>query len=163
MVDLSVNIAGLKMKNPVLTASGTFGYGEEYEDFIDLNKLGGIVVKGTTLNPRQGNKPPRLAETPSGMLNAVGLQNKGVDYLINEYLPKLKKLKTPIIVNVSGSDPEEYLGAVQKLRGQDIAAIELNISCPNVKKGGMTFGTDPVRAAELVSLVKKACDKPLIV
>lgn len=163
MVDLSVNIAGLKMKNPVMTASGTFGYGEEYADFIDLNKLGGIVVKGTTLNPRQGNKPPRLAETPSGMLNAVGLQNKGVDYLIKEYLPKLKKLKTPIVVNVSGSDTEEYLGAVQKLCSQDIAAIELNISCPNVKKGGMMFGTDPVRAAELVSLVKKECDKPLIV
>ncbi len=164
MVNLETNIAGIKLKNPVMTASGTYGYGEEYEDFLDINKLGAVIIKGTTLSPREGNPPPRMAETPSGMLNAVGLQNKGIDYLLENYLPKFKKLSVPIIVNVSGSDTEEYVAAVQKLRRQPaIAGIELNISCPNVKKGGMLFGTDPVRAAELVTEIKKVCDKPLIV
>lgn len=163
MVNLVTSLAGIELKNPILTASGTFGYGTEFTDFIDLNKLGGLIVKGTTLSPREGNAPPRMAETPSGMLNAVGLQNKGVDYLIKEYLPKLKKYKTPVFVNVSGSDQEEYLKTVEKLLPTDIAGIELNISCPNVKKGGMMFGTDPNRTAELVSAVKKICTKPLIV
>ncbi|MDR1323769.1 MAG: dihydroorotate dehydrogenase, partial [Candidatus Margulisbacteria bacterium] len=164
MVDLRVNIAGLKLKNPVLTASGTYGHGEEFADFLDVEKLGGLVVKGTTLEPRQGNPAPRLAETPSGLLNAVGLQNNGVDYLITEHLPRLAKLDTAVIVNVSGSTPEDYAAVIQKLRGQKaVAAIELNISCPNVKSGGMAYGTDPVTAAGLVRAVKRFCDKPLIV
>ncbi|MDR1453141.1 MAG: dihydroorotate dehydrogenase [Candidatus Margulisbacteria bacterium] len=164
MVDLRVNIAGLKLKNPVLTASGTYGHGGEFADFLDLAKLGGIVVKGTTLEPRQGNPAPRLAETPSGLLNSVGLQNNGVDHLIAEHLPRLAGLDTAVIVNVSGSTPEDYAAVIQKLRGQKaIAAIELNISCPNVKSGGMAFGIDPAAAAGLVRAVKRFCDKPLIV
>ncbi|GBR77444.1 dihydroorotate dehydrogenase catalytic subunit [Candidatus Termititenax dinenymphae] len=164
MVDLSVNIAGIKLKNPVITASGTYGFGEEFADFLDIQKLGGIVVKGTTDTPRQGNPAPRLAETPSGLLNAVGLQNKGVDHLIKEYLPKLAKLNTAVIVNVNGSTAEEYAAVIQKLRGQKaVAALELNISCPNVKQGGMAYGTDSDTAAELVSCIKPLCDKPLIV
>jgi dihydroorotate dehydrogenase (NAD+) catalytic subunit len=164
MVDLRVNIAGLKLKNPVLTASGTYGYGEEFADFLAGEKLGGIVIKGTTLEPRQGNPAPRLAETPSGLLNAVGLQNNGVDYLIAEHLPRLAKLNTAVIVNVSGSTPEDYAAVIQKLRGQKaVAALELNISCPNVKSGGMAYGTDPVTAAGVVRAVKRFCDKPLIV
>jgi dihydroorotate dehydrogenase (NAD+) catalytic subunit len=164
MVNLAVNIAGIKMKNPVLTASGTYGFGVEYQDFFDIQKLGAIVVKGTTLLDRQGNPPPRMAETPQGMLNAVGLQNKGADYLIAEYLPKLAKLNVPVIVNVNGTDVQDYCALVEKLRGQKaIAGLELNISCPNVKKGGMLFGMDPVMAAELVTAVKKVADKPLIV
>lgn len=164
VVDLKVNIAGIEMKNPVMTASGTFGYGEEFGDFINIEKLGAIVVKGTTLHNREGNKPPRMAETPAGMLNAVGLQNKGVDYLIANYLPTLAKKNVAVLVNVSGSDQEEYLAVVKKLRGQPaVAGIELNISCPNVKKGGMAFGTKPEMAAELVAQVRKVADKPLIV
>ncbi len=164
MVKLSVNIAGIQMKNPVLTASGTYGFGLEYQDFLDIQKLGAIVVKGTTLLDRQGNPPPRMAETPQGMLNAVGLQNKGADYLLKEYLPKLSKLDLPVIVNVNGTDIADYCALVERLRGQKaIAGLELNISCPNVKKGGMLFGTDPVMAADLVKAVKKVADKPLIV
>lgn len=164
MVALAVNIAGIKMKNPVLTASGTYGFGVEYQDFFDIQKLGAIVVKGTTLADRQGNPPPRMAEAPQGMLNAVGLQNKGADYLIAEYLPKLAKLDLPIIVNVNGTDIADYCALVERLRGQKaIAGLELNISCPNVKKGGMLFGTDPLMAAELTKEVKKVADKPLIV
>jgi dihydroorotate dehydrogenase (NAD+) catalytic subunit len=164
MVELAVNIAGIKMKNPVLTASGTYGFGVEYQDFFDIQKLGAIVVKGTTLADRQGNPPPRMAETPQGMLNAVGLQNKGADYLLGEYLPKLAKLDLPIIVNVNGTDIADYCALVERLRGQKaIAGLELNISCPNVKKGGMLFGTDPLMAAELTKEVKKVADKPLIV
>lgn len=163
MVSLEVDIAGIKLKNPVMTASGTFGYGLEYEDFIDISKLGAIVVKGTTDQPREGNPPVRMVETPSGMINAVGLQNKGVDYLISEYLPKLKKYNVPIIVNASGSDIDDYIAVVTKLRNQPIAGIELNISCPNVKKGGIGFGTDPEIAAELVREIKAVADKPLIV
>ncbi len=164
VADLKINIAGIEMKNPVMTASGTFGYGEEFEDFIDIEKLGAIVVKGTTLHNREGNKPPRMAETPAGMLNAVGLQNKGVDYLIENYLPVLEKKNVAVLVNASGSDLDEYLAVVEKLRGKRaVAGIELNISCPNVKKGGMAFGTKPEMAAELVAAVKKVADKPLIV
>lgn len=164
MVNLAVNIAGIEMKNPVLTASGTYGFGVEYQDFFDIQKLGAIVVKGTTLLDRQGNPPPRMAETPQGMLNAVGLQNKGADYLLAEYLPKLAKLDLPVIVNVNGTDVQDYCELVEKLRGQkNIAGLELNISCPNVKKGGMLFGTDPLMAADLVKAVKKVSDKPLIV
>ena len=163
MVDLRVNIAGLKLKNPVLAASGTCGHGEEFADFLDIEKLGGLVVKGTTLEPRQGNPAPRLAETPSGLLNTVGLQNNGVDYLIAKHLPRLAELNTAVIVNVSGSTPEDYAAVIQKLRGQKaVAAVELNISCPNVKSGGMAFGLDPAAAAGLVRAVKRFCDKPLI-
>ncbi|MDR1997157.1 MAG: dihydroorotate dehydrogenase [Candidatus Margulisbacteria bacterium] len=164
MVDLSVNIAGLRLKNPVITASGTYGYGGEFADFLDLNRLGALTIKGVTARPRQGNPPPRLAETPAGLLNAVGLQNQGVDYLIKEYLPRLAKLTVPVIVNVDGDDPEEYAAVIKKLCGQKaVAAIELNISCPNVRKGGMVYGVDPRLAAELTALVKPLCDKPLIV
>ena len=142
MVDLSIEIGKLKLKNPVLTASGTFGYGEEFADFIDLNRLGGIVVKGTTLHRREGNPYPRMAETPSGMLNAVGLQNKGVDHFIEEIYPRISHLDTNIIVNVSGSSIDDYVAVCEKLNPLDkVAAVEINISCPNVKQGGMGFGT----------------------
>ena len=164
MVDLSVNIAGIKFKNPVLTASGTYAYGWEYKDFLDIAKLGGIVVKGTTLEERQGNPAPRLAETPSGLLNAIGLQNSGVDNFIDGHLPRLAGVDTAVIVNVGGSTTEEYTAVVKKLQKQKaVAAIELNISCPNVKQGGMACGINPESAAELVRAVKPLCDKPLIV
>jgi dihydroorotate dehydrogenase (NAD+) catalytic subunit len=164
VVDLSVDIAGLRLKNPVIAASGTYGYGAEYADFLEIEKLGGLAVKGTTLKPRQGNPAPRLAETPSGLLNTVGLQNKGVDYLIREHLPKLAGLNTAVIVNVCGSTPEEYRAVVKKLRDQPaVSALELNISCPNVSQGGLACGTDPDTAAELVKQIKPFCDKPLIV
>ncbi|MCM1290977.1 MAG: dihydroorotate dehydrogenase [Prevotella sp.] len=154
---------GLILKNPVLTASGTFGYGKEYEDFIDLNKLGGIIVKGTTLNPREGNPYPRMAETPSGMLNAVGLQNKGVDYFINTIYPKIENLKTNIIVNVSGNTPEDYAEVCRRLsRCKNVTAVEVNISCPNVKQGGMAFGTTCEGAALITSAVRNVWDKHLI-
>ena len=141
MHDLSINIGNLKLKNPVLTASGTFGYGEEFTDFIDLGRLGGIVVKAVTGKNRDGNAYPRMAETPSGMLNSVGLQNKGVEYFINEIYPRIKDFKTNVIVNVSGSTIEEYVEVAEKINElENIPAIELNISCPNVKLGGMAFG-----------------------
>ena len=138
MADLSTSIGSLKLKNPVLTASGTFGYGEEFADFIDLNRLGGFIVKGTTLEPRQGNPYPRMAETPSGMLNAVGLQNKGVDYFIEHIYPRLEGLDTQVMVNVSGSSPEDYAEVCRRLavRCPAIRGVEVNISCPNVKQGG---------------------------
>ena len=149
MGNLSVNIGKLKLKNVVMTASGTFGYGEEFADFIDLNQLGGIIVKGTTLYHREGNKYPRMAETPSGMLNAVGLQNKGVDYFIKTIYPRIKDLDTQIIVNVSGSNISDYVAVCEKLSSlEKIEAIEVNISCPNVKEGGMAFGTSCRGAAE---------------
>ncbi len=164
MVDLSVNIHQLKLKNPVLTASGTFGYGEEFEDFIDLNRLGGFIVKGTTLQPREGNPYPRMAETPSGMLNAVGLQNKGVDYFIKNIYQRIKHYETCIIVNVSGSTVDEYVEICYKLANlEKISAIELNISCPNVKEGGMAFGTSCSGAKMVVSAVRKVYPKTLIV
>ena len=164
MADLSVNIGNLNLKNPVMTASGTFGYGVEFEDFVDLEQIGGIIVKGTTLNHREGNPYPRMAETPSGMLNAVGLQNKGVDYFVERIYPKIKDINTNMIVNVSGSDIESYVKTAERINElENIPAIELNISCPNVKQGGMAFGVTPDGAAEVVSAVRKAYDKTLIV
>ena len=164
MVDLSIEIGGLNFKNPVLTASGTFGSGSEYSDFVDLSHLGGIIVKGTTLCPREGNNYPRMAETPSGMLNAVGLQNKGVDYFISEIYPKIKDIDTRVIVNVSGSTVEEYVACAGKINELGkIQAIELNISCPNVKEGGMAFGTNCGSASEVVRAVRKVYHKLLIV
>jgi dihydroorotate dehydrogenase (NAD+) catalytic subunit len=164
MVNLNVDFNGLKLKNPVMTASGTFGFGLEYADFVDLERLGGFVVKGTTLHHREGNPYPRMAETASGMLNAVGLQNKGVDYFCKETYPQLKGLKTNVIVNVSGSCIEDYVETARRV-GElpNIPAIELNISCPNVKEGGMAFGTDPKSAGEVVSAVRKAYGKHLMV
>ena len=164
MAELGVNIAGLKFKNPVLTASGTFGYGEEFTDFIDLNRLGGFIVKGTTLHPRQGNAYPRLAETPSGMINAVGLQNKGVQYFIDNIWPRIKGYDTNVIVNLSGSSVDDYREGARLLNEVDgLDCIELNISCPNVKAGGMTFGTQPEMAAQVVSAVREVFQKVLIV
>ncbi len=164
MADLSVNIAGLHLKNPVMTASGTFGYGTEYADFVDLSRLGGIIVKGTTIRDRQGNPYPRLAETPSGMLNAVGLQNKGIDYFIEHIYPAIRDIDTNIIVNVSGSEVADYVATAERLADLErIPAIELNISCPNVKQGGMAFGTSCASAAKVVEAVRKAYRKTLIV
>ena len=164
MVDLSVEIGKLKLKNPIMTASGTFGYGEEFADFIDLNRLGGIIVKGTTLHHREGNPYPRMAETPSGMLNAVGLQNKGVDYFIEHIYPRIKDLDTRVIVNVSGSCIDDYVAVCDKLSPLDkVAAVEINISCPNVKQGGMGFGTTCSGAESVTSAVRKAYDGTLIV
>jgi len=164
MADLKVKIGNLEFKNPVLTASGTFGYGTEYEDFIDIDDLGGIIVKGTTLEPRQGNKYPRMAETASGMLNAVGLQNKGIKAFINEIYPRIKNYNTNIIVNVSGSTIEDYVKTVELLSDLDnIPAIELNISCPNVKEGGMAFGTSCASSAKITKAIRKAYKKILIV
>ena len=164
MVKLNVNIGNLKLKNPVMTASGTFGYGTEYSDFIDLSKLGGIIVKGTTLAPRQGNPYPRMAETPSGMLNAVGLQNKGVDHFVEKIYPQITDLDTAVVVNVSGSTIEDYVAVAEKINALDnIPAIELNISCPNVKEGGMAFGTSPRSVENVVKAVRQAYNKTLIV
>lgn len=161
---LDVKIHNLSLKNPVLTASGTFGYGEEFADFIDLSRLGGIIVKGTTGSHREGNAYPRMAETPSGMLNAVGLQNAGVDVFCQKTYPRICDIDTNVIVNVSGSSIEEYCETAAKIDALDkIPAIELNISCPNVKKGGMGFGTDPKMAAQVVSEVRKVYHKTLIV
>lgn len=164
MVDLSVNIGKLKLKNPVLTASGTFGYGEEYADFVDLNRLGGFIVKGTTLNHREGNPYPRMVETPSGMLNAVGLQNKGVDYFTNEIYPRIKDVDSQVIVNVSGACLEDYVKVCEKLAPLDkIEAVEINISCPNVKQGGMAFGTTCAGAESVTKAIREAYDKTMIV
>lgn len=164
MANLKINIKGLAMNNPVMTASGTFGYGKEFEDFFDIERLGGIIVKGTTWAPREGNPYPRMAETPSGMLNAVGLQNKGVDYFINHIYPDIADLKTNVIVNVSGSDVDSYVRAAEAIDVLDkIPAIELNISCPNVKQGGMAFGVSAKGASEVVEAVRKVYHKTLIV
>jgi len=164
MAGLEVHIGNLQLKNPVMTASGTFGYGTEYADFIDLGRLGGIFVKGTTLEPRQGNDYPRMAETPSGMLNTVGLQNKGVDYFVKHLYPQIKDYDTHMIVNVSGSAIEDYVACAEKLADLDrIPAIELNISCPNVKEGGMAFGTSCVSAAQVTRAVRDVYPKTLIV
>ena len=164
MVDLSVKIGGLELKNPVMTASGTFGYGTEFADFIDLDRLGGFVVKGTTLNHREGNDYPRMAETPKGMLNAVGLQNKGVDYFIDHIYPEIKDIDSQIIVNVSGASVNDYVAVAEKIASLDkINAIEVNISCPNVKQGGMAFGTTTTGAAEVTKAIRKAYPKTLIV
>lgn len=164
MVNLNVNIGNLSLKNPVLTASGTFGYGEEFSDFIDLNKLGGFIVKGTTINHREGNPYPRMVETPSGMLNAVGLQNKGVDYFINQIYPRISDINSEIIVNVSGASIDDYVAVCEKLAPLNkINAIEVNISCPNVKQGGMAFGTTANGAAQVTKAVRAAFPKTLIV
>lgn len=164
MADLSVNIGKLSMKNPVMTASGTFGYGLEFADFVDLERIGGIIVKGTTLHHREGNPYPRMAETPMGMLNAVGLQNKGVHYFAEHIYPQIKDIQTNMIVNVSGSQIEDYAETASIINGlEQIPAIELNISCPNVKQGGMAFGVTAKGAAEVVSAVRKVYDKTLIV
>jgi len=164
MVCLAVAIKELALKNPVMTASGTFGYGIEFEDFIDINRLGGIIVKGTTGSLREGNPYPRMAETPSGMLNAVGLQNKGVDVFINDIYPNIRHYQTNIIVNVSGSTIDEYVAVAEKINElENIPAIELNISCPNVKEGGMAFGTSCSSANTVVKAVRKAYHKTLIV
>ena len=164
MANLNIDINGLSLKNPVLTASGTFGYGTEFQDFIDLERLGGFIVKGTTLKHREGNPYPRMAETPSGMLNAVGLQNKGVDYFIEHIYPTIKDINTNILVNVSGSTIADYVATAEKINALDrIPAIELNISCPNVKEGGMAFGTSCVSASEVVKEVRKVYKKHLMV
>lgn len=164
MADLSVRINRLKLKNPVMTASGTFGYGLEYADFVSLDQIGGIIVKGTTLQPREGNDYPRMAETPSGMLNCVGLQNKGVDYFCEHIYPQIKDIDTNMIVNVSGSSPETYAECAARIDKLDkIPAIELNISCPNVKQGGMAFGTTCSGAASVVKAVRQRYNKTLIV
>ena len=164
MANLNINIGKLQLKNPVMTASGTFGYGTEFSDFFDVSRIGGIFVKGTTLRDRQGNPYPRMAETPSGMLNAVGLQNKGIDYFINHILPTVKNIDTNIIVNVSGSTINEYIETAEKLNSiEKIPAIELNISCPNVKEGGMAFGTSCLSAAQVVKAVRRVYQNELIV
>lgn len=164
MVDLQVKLGSIQLKNPVMTASGTFGYGTEYYDFFDVSRIGGIVVKGTTLRDRQGNSYPRMAETPSGMLNAVGLQNKGVNYFKNSIYPTLLDLDTSIFVNVSGSTVEEYVETAEIINDlAHIPGIELNISCPNVKEGGMTFGTSCPSAAQVVKAVRRVYKKELMV
>jgi dihydroorotate dehydrogenase (NAD+) catalytic subunit len=164
MADLSVNINKLQLKNPVMTASGTFGYGPEFADFIPLEGLGGIIVKGTTLKPREGNDYPRMVETASGMLNCVGLQNKGVDYFCEHIYPEIKDIDTNMIVNVSGSSPEDYAECAARINGLDnIPAIELNISCPNVRQGGMAFGVTCAGAASVVKAVRARYDKTMIV
>ncbi len=164
MAQLNVKVGGLDLKNPVMTASGTFGYGLEFADFIDLNRLGGFIVKGTTLRPREGNDYPRMAETPSGMLNCVGLQNKGVDYFCEHIYPQLKDVDSNVLVNVSGSSPEDYAECAARIDAlEGIPGIELNISCPNVKDGGMAFGVTCEGAASVVRAVRKRYSKTLIV
>lgn len=163
-MDTEVKIGDMIMQNPVMTASGTFGYGEEFADFIDLERLGGFLVKGITLNHREGNPYPRMAETPSGMLNAVGLQNGGINYFISEIYPKLRQYKTNVIVNINGATVDEYIAVAEQINElADIDAIELNISCPNVKAGGMAFGTTVKGAKDITKDVRKVCNKPLIV
>lgn len=159
---LSTEIAGIKMKNPVMTASGTFGFGLEFNDFLDLNQVGAVVVKGTTLQPRSGNAGVRIAETPSGMLNSIGLENPGCDAFINKILPKLKKYDVPVIVNMSGSTVEEYGVLANKLTVDGVSGLELNISCPNVKDGGIAFGTNKESATAVVREVKKNTNLPVI-
>ena len=164
MADLRVNIGALSLKNPVMTASGTFGYGLEFQDFIPLEELGGIIVKGTTLKSREGNDYPRMAETAQGMLNCVGLQNKGVDYFCEHIYPQIKDIGTNMIVNVSGSSPEDYAECAARIDAlENIPAIELNISCPNVKDGGMAFGVTCAGASSVVKAVRQRYHKTLIV
>jgi len=161
--DLAVNLGGLVLKNPVAVASGTFGYGFEYEDFLDISTIGGVIVKGTTLEPRHGNPPPRIAETPAGMLNAIGLENPGVDVFLNEYLPALRDKGVTVIANIAGNTVEEYAALAAKLEGHTgIAGIELNISCPNVKQGGLQFGTDPNMVKTVVAAVKSVSSLPVM-
>lgn len=163
-VQMSVTIGKLALKNPVMTASGTFGYGEEYADYLDLNRLGGVIVKGLSLEPREGNPPPRIIETASGMLNAVGLQNVGVRAFVDEKLPALRGIDSTVIANIFGESIEEYVRVAEILNdAEGVAAIEVNISCPNVKKGGVTFGSDPLIAGEVTREIKKVSLLPLIV
>ena len=162
-MNLKTTIAGVEFKNPVIVASGTFGFGREYNKFYDVGKLGGICSKGLTLEPRQGNQPVRIAETPSGMLNSVGLQNPGVEYFIQNELPFMKSLGTVVIANAAGSQEADYVRIVEILSETDVDMIELNISCPNVKKGGMAFGVEPEGVLQIVKAVRKVCKKPLIV
>ncbi|WP_110460594.1 dihydroorotate dehydrogenase [Ruminiclostridium sufflavum] len=162
-IDLSVDIAGIGFENPLIMASGTYGFGKEYAEYIDLNELGGISVKGLTLQERKGNPPPRIAETPAGIINSVGLQNPGVHAFINEDMPFLKKYKTKIIANIAGNTVEEYCQMAEILGASEIDAIEMNVSCPNVKAGCLAFGTTPKGIEEITSAVKKYCRQPLIV
>jgi dihydroorotate dehydrogenase (NAD+) catalytic subunit len=161
-INLKTNLGKLKLKNPVMTASGTFGYGKEFSEFIDLNRLGAIVVKGISLKPMKGNPAPRICETPCGMLNAIGLQNPGLKGFLKEQLPFLKNLKTKVIVNILGNSIDEYIELAEQLEASGIHAIELNVSCPNVKKGGIVFGTDPGLFEELIMRVRKKVKLPLI-
>jgi dihydroorotate dehydrogenase (NAD+) catalytic subunit len=162
--DLTVEIAGIKLRNPVMTASGTFGYGSEFADYMDLESIGAIITKGLSLRPKAGNRTPRIVETPAGMLNAIGLQNVGIDAFISEKLPFLRKINTPVIVNVYGNSLEEYGELAERIdKIPEVAAIEVNISCPNVKQGGIVFGTDPKAAFEVVALVRESTIKPVIV
>ena len=164
MVDLSTEFAGLKLKNPVITASGTFGYGEEFRDLIDLNRLGGLVVKGLSVAPMQGASPPRLHETAAGMLNAIGLQNVGVERFVSEKLPLLRRYDTAIFANVFGHSTEDYVRVVEVLnRAEGLAGYEINISCPNVKKGGIVYGSDPAATHEVVKAIKQVAARPVIV
>jgi len=163
MAEIAVNIAGIKMKNPVMAASGTFGSGKDYEDFMNLGDIGAIIAKSITLKPREGNPPPRICETPSGMLNTIGLQNAGIDVFLNEDLPYLIKFNVPVIVNIAGESVDEYSQLAKRLSGiPGIAGIEVNISCPNVKQGGMQFGVDPKLTSDVISAVKKATKLPII-
>ncbi len=162
-MNLGVDIGGIKMKNPVATASGTFGYGREYAGFVDLNRLGAVVVKGTTLLPRPGNPTPRIAETPAGILNSIGLENPGVEAVIERHLPYLARFDVPVIVNIAGDRVEDYVGLAARLDGQPgVAGLEVNISCPNVEKGGLAFGSDPDSAAEVIREVRAATRLPVI-
>lgn len=164
MVNVGVSIGGLRFKNPVITASGTFGYGSEFDDFLDISRLGGIIVKGITLEPREGNPYPRMAETPSGMLNTVGLQNKGVDYFEKYIYPRISGYQTNVIVNINGSYVEDYIALAERVNKLDkIPAVELNISCPNVKMGGMAFGTNTESTREVIRAVRAVYSKVLIV
>lgn len=160
---LNVNVAGVHFKNPIIAASGTFGFGLEYKDYIDLNQLGGISVTGLTLEPRKGNPPPRIVETPSGILNSVGLQNPGVEYFIESVLPELKQYNTIIIANINGNSLDEYCHMASRLQQADIHMLELNLSCPNVKQGGVSFGTDPKMVYSITKAVKKHSYQPLVV
>lgn len=162
MVNLSVMIGSLRLKNPVITASGTFGYGEEFSEYFDLSILGAITMKGISLEPREGNPPPRLWETPCGMLNSIGLQNVGLERFIKEKIPSVRRFNVPVIANILGNSVDEYIELARSLDGE-VEAIELNISCPNVKKGGIFFGTDRVAMAELVSAVKRILKKSLLI
>ncbi len=164
MIDTRINFCGVEFKNPIVTASGTFGFGEEYNEYVSLNEYGGFSAKGLTRRPREGNRPPRIAETPYGILNSVGLQNPGVEYFSSHIMPEIaKKYDTNVIANMSGNTVEEYCEMAQILSETDVALIEMNISCPNVKHGGMTFGTDPDTVYELTKKVKTYCKKPLVV
>ena len=163
MVSLAVEIAGLKLKNPVMVASGTFGFGQEYSEYFDLNKLGALITKSVTLAPREGNPPPRIIETPAGMLNSIGLQNEGIKFFIENHLPFLSRYDVPVIVNIAGESVDEYAELAKILSKESkVKAIEVNISCPNVKKGGMSFGIDPKMTGEVIAAVKKACHQPVI-